>query len=236
MSIPSRLLCLTAALALVACRPSVNTQKAVLEEVVDNPPARREAFEATLRMLDEHPEYVDEFFAQLLEHPPALNRFLAINASGLDDPQYAALMARHLVRHPEPLTEILIQALLAAKDKPESQQAMARAMEQQPELTARTLTSRTSAVSITTRALVDVLQANPEARKAFLEAMRERKAQVAEVLLSDPEVLTALMGELAKRGADDETVAALLKELAQGLTGIGGGAKEGEKPPPPPKK
>jgi CRP-like cAMP-binding protein len=217
-----------ATLAFVACRPNINTQKAVLEEVVDNPSARRELFEATLRMLDEHPEYVDELFAQLLEHPPALNRFLAINASGLDDPQYASLMARHLVRHPEPLTEILIQALLAAKDKPESQRAMALAMERQPQLTARTMTSRTSTVSITTRALVDVLQANPEARNAFLEALRERKAQVAEVLLSDPDVLTALMGELAKRGANDETVAALLKEIAQGLTGIGGGGQEKE--------
>lgn len=225
MRIPSRLPCLMTTLALVACRPNVNTQKAVLEEVVDNPSARRELFEATLRMLDEHPEYVDELFAQLLEHPPALNRFLAINASGLDDPQYAALMARHLVRHPEPLTEILIQALLAAKDKPESQRAMARAMERQPELTARAMTSRTSTVSITTRVLVDVLQANPEARKAFLEALRERKAQVAEVLLSDPDVLTELMGELAKRGANDETVAALLKEIAKGLTGIGGGGQ-----------
>jgi CRP-like cAMP-binding protein len=228
---PTRLFCLAAALSLAACRPSVHTQRKVLDEVVDEQPARREAFEATLRVLDEHPEYVDEFFAQLLEHPPAMNRFLAVNASGLDDPQYAALMARHLVRHPGPLTEIMAQALLAAKDKPESQQAMAQAMEREPALTSRTLTSRPAAVTATTRALLDVLVERPEARAAFLAALQERKTQAAEVLLSDPETLTALMGELARRGADDETVAALLKELAKGLTGVGGGGKEGTPPP-----
>lgn len=233
MPLQSRLMGLTVALSLVACHPSVNTQRKVLDEVVDTQPARREAFEATLRVLDEHPEYVDEFFAQLLEHPPAMNRFLAINASGLDDAQYASLMARHLVRHPEPLTETMVQVLIAGKDKPESQQAMALAMEKQPELTARTVTSRPESLGAVTRALVSVLQERPEARQAFLAALQERKTQVAEVLLSDPEVLTALMGELARRGADDEKVADLLRELARGLTGIGGGGKEGNGAQPP---
>ncbi len=219
MPSPTRLLCLTAALSLAACSPSATTQRKVVDEVVDQQPARREAFEATLRVLDVHPEYVDEFFAQLLEHPPALNRFLAINASGLDDPQYAALMARHLVRHPEPLTETMVQVLIAAKDKPESQQAMALAMEREPALTSRTLTSRPAAVTVTTRALLDVLLERPDARAAFLAVLQERKAQAAELLLSDPETLTAVMGEMTRRGADDETVAALLRELAKGLTG-----------------
>jgi CRP-like cAMP-binding protein len=241
MPLPSRLMGVTLALSLVACHPSVNTQRKVVGEVVDEQPARREAFEATLRVLDEHPEYVDEFFAQLLEHPPAMNRFLAINASGLDDPQYAALMARHLVRHPEPLTETMVQVLIAGKDKPESQRAMALSMEQQPELTARTVTSRPESVSAVTRALVGVLREQPEARQAFLAALQERKAEVAELLLSDPKALTALMGELARRGADDDKVAALLRELAKGLTGVGGGGREeGDAPlpgaPPPPKK
>lgn len=233
MPTPTRLFCLTAALSLAACNPSVNTQRKVLDEVVDQQPARREAFEATLRVLDEHPEYVDEFFAQLLEHPPAMNRFLAVNASGLDDPQYAALMARHLVRHPEPLTETMVQVLIAAKDKPEAQQAMALAMEKQPALTSRTLTSRPAAVTATTRALLDALLERPDARAAFLAAIQERKAQAAELLLSDPETLTAVMGEMTRRGADDEKVGALLKELAKDLTGIGGGGKEQAPPPQP---
>ncbi len=233
MPLHSRLIGLTAALSLAGCHPSVNTQKAVLEEVVDEEPARKKTFEATLRMLDEHPEYVDEFFALLLEHPPAMNRFLAINASGLDDPQYASLMARHLVRHPKPLTENMVQVLVAAKDKPEAQRAMALAMEQQPELAARTMTSRPETVSAVTRTLLDSLEERPEARQAFLAVLRERKAQVSEILLSDPETLTALMGEMARRGADDDKVAGLLRELAKGLTGLGGSGKDGDEAPPP---
>jgi hypothetical protein len=95
------------------------------------------------------------------------------------------------------------------------------------------VTSRPESVSAVTRTLLDALQARPEARQAFLAALRERRAQVAEILLSNPDVLTALMGELARRGADDEKVADLLRELAKDLTGLGGSGKGGESAPAP---
>jgi hypothetical protein len=230
MNTPLRILCVAAALSLVACRPSIHTRQTLLDEVVDNQPARWETFEATLRVLDEHPEYVDELFQQMLQHRPALNRFLAINASGLDDPQYAALMARHLVRHPRPLTEVMIQVLEAAKDKPEAQQAMALAMDRQAGLTAQTTASRTGTVVSSTRALLDVFSTDARARQAYLEVLQERKEQVAAILLSDPEALAAVMGAMAERGVKDSAVADQLRGLVEGLTGKGGSGQEGKAP------
>ena len=102
---------------------------------------RLELFQATLLVLDKHPEYIDELFQQLLGHEPALNHFLAINASGLDDPQYAALMGRHLVRYPESLTEVMVQTLDAAKDDPAAQKAILKSMRERRQLVAAMLLS-----------------------------------------------------------------------------------------------
>jgi CRP-like cAMP-binding protein len=216
----------------------VEPRRFLMDKAMKNEVERRELFEATLLVLDEHPEYVDQLFRMLLEHRSSLNRFLAINASGLDDPQYAALMARHLVRHPEPLTVMMIQALEAAKDNPEAQRAMALAMEQRAALTAQTYISRPSNVTISSMALIDVLQGAPEARQAYLTAMRERREQVAALLLSDPETLSAVMGAMAKQGVEDSSVARQLRSLVEGLTpGHGGsGQEQGDKDSKPKKE
>lgn len=207
----------------------VEPKRYFMDKAMKNELERRELFEATLRVLDAHPEYVDEMFQLLLEHGTSLNRFLAINSSGLDDPQYAALMARHLVRHPAPLTQVMIQVQEAAKDKPEAQRAMALAMEQRAELTARSFVSRPSNVTTTSVALIDVLQDNPEARAAYLAAMRERKDAVAAILLSDPETLGAVMGAMAKQGVKDSSVARQLRTLMEGLeSGRGGSGQQGQ--------
>lgn len=239
MTLASRLLCLVVALPLVACSPSVKTRRALLSSAISTQPARQKTFEATLQVLDEHPEYIDELFQQLLEHPKALNHFLAVNCSGLDDPLYAALLARHLVRYRRSLTEVMVQVLEAAREKPEAQQAMARALEKQPGLTAATITSRPSAVSAATGPLLDALQAHPDSLKAFLAVLRERKELVTQQLLSDPDTLTALVGELAKQGVEDATLAAQLRDLLKSLEAQGGGGTP--KPParqqqPPPGK
>ncbi len=215
----------------------VEPRRFFMDKAMKNEVERRELFEATLRVLDENPEYVDQLFRLMLEHRSSLNRFLAINSSGLDDPQYAGLMARHLVRHPAPLTEVMIQVLEAAKDNPEAQRAMALAMEQRAALNAQAVISRPSNVNVSTQALIEAVQDKPEARAAFLAAMRERRQQVAAVLLSDPDTLAAVMGAMAERGVEDATVArnlrSLMEELLPGLGGSGQERDDKKSQPPP---
>lgn len=215
-------------LPLVGCLhgTGVEPKRFLMDKAMKVELERRELFEATLRVLDAHPEYVDELFTLMLGHRTSLNRFLAINSSGLDDPHYAALMARHLVRHPESLTEVMSQVLEASKDNPEAQRAMALAMERRAALTAQAVTSRPSSVNASTQALIDALQDKPEARQAFLTAMRERSEQVAALLLSDPETLAAVMGAMAERGVEDASVAQQLRSLLEGLAPGRGGSGE----------
>jgi hypothetical protein len=226
-------------LPLVGCIHStgVEPRRFFMDKAMKNDVERRELFEATLRVLDAHPEYVDQLFRLMLEHPTALNRFLAINSSGLDDSQYAGLMARHLVRHTEPLTEVMIQVLEAAKDNPEAQRAMALAMQQRAALNAQTVTSLPSNVNVSTQALIEAVLDKPEARRAFLSAMRERREEVAALLLSDPDTLAAVMGAMAERGVEDATAArqlrSLVEELLPGLGGSGQGEDDKNSKPKP---
>jgi len=185
-------------LPLVGCVHStgVEPRRYFMDKAMKNDVERRELFEATLRVLDEHPDYVNELFRLMLGHPQSLNQFLAINASGLDDPQYAALMARHLARNPEPLTEVIIQVIETSTE-------------------------------------------DDRGRRAFLAAVEARKEQVAELLLSDPKTLAAVMGAMAEQGAEDATLARQLRTLVEGLTpGRGGSGQEQDdkksEPPPTP--
>jgi hypothetical protein len=71
------------ALALGAC--TIAQKRAVEEKITDDPGRRRETFEATLRLLDEKPEYVDEFFQLARGHPKTLGRFLRDTSRSLHE-------------------------------------------------------------------------------------------------------------------------------------------------------
>ena len=84
--------------------------------------------EANLRIFDEHPEYVEEMFRLMLEHPATLNRFLAISASGLKDPRFASLQAKHLVQEPRSLSTAMVAIVDALQGHPEAEAAFLAAM------------------------------------------------------------------------------------------------------------
>src|SRR3954469_487245 len=69
------------------------TKKEVAKTALDAMPKkeRLDSFEATSRVLDEHPEYVDEFYAEARKHPPLFDRFIMNAARDLKDKQYAEI-------------------------------------------------------------------------------------------------------------------------------------------------
>jgi hypothetical protein len=89
-------------------------------------------FEATLRVLDEKPEYVDEFFQLARKHDRTLNRFTADFSRGLADPALARMVARHLVQAPPGLHHVLV-ATIDAADGPQSKRAVTSAMQARSE-------------------------------------------------------------------------------------------------------
>lgn len=111
---------------LAAC--SVAQKQAAVEVAADDPGRRRELFEATLRMLDEQPQHVDEFFLLAREHPATLGRFLRNNARALDERWLAEITAEELVRAPAGLRQVMVSTVDASLDHPEARAALLGSM------------------------------------------------------------------------------------------------------------
>lgn len=189
-------------LTFLAAACTAAQKKPVVATAMENDETRLEAFEATLRVLDQHPEYVDEFFALARKHPQALDRLLQDTAQALPDRKFAQQVAGHLGAEPAGLKSTLIATLDEIKDKPASKNAMAQAIEQRPHETVEALFSREMAVRKTVTAMLEDMHGRPAATEAFVQAMRDNREPLAEILAQHPDVLKDLTGALAKRGVN----------------------------------
>lgn len=127
------------ALTLLVTACSTHGKTEITEKAMADDDRRAQIIEATLRVMDQHPEYVDELFRQTRLHDRTLDRLLADTARGLARPTFARLVAEHLVDHPEGLREIMIQTLDAARNKRDAQRAITDAVAQRPDEVAQYL-------------------------------------------------------------------------------------------------
>jgi hypothetical protein len=176
---------------------------------------RRESFEATLRILDEHPEYVDEFFAAARRHPRTLDRFMKNAASELERDQFARLVAKRLTESPRGLRQVLIATLDEASDEPAALQAISEAMAERPQLAAIVVVQSDASLRRTLRALLLEVLKNPEARRSFLAGLAENSEPLAQIVAPNPEVLRALVAAWVKvkLSKGEKEALALLKAL-----------------------
>jgi hypothetical protein len=112
--------------AVVAC--TVGQKRAAVGVATDDAGTRREMFEATLRLLDENPTYVDEFFQLARAHPATLGRFLRNNARALDERWLAEATAEELVRAPAGLRQVMVATVDASADHPDARAALLGSM------------------------------------------------------------------------------------------------------------
>lgn len=191
-------------------------QKPAIATAIDNDKIRAESFEATLRVLDEHPTYVDEFLTIARNrHPATLDRFLRDTARELERDEFARFTADRLVLAPKGTKQILIATLDAASDKPAVLQAMSEAMAARPQLAAIVVVQSDATIRSTLHALMKEVAKNPEARRSFLTAIGENADVMAQILAPNAAVLAALMKAFAHVGVDnaDKELAALVKAL-----------------------
>jgi hypothetical protein len=186
------------AIACGACSPA--QKQPAVATALDNAEMRHESLEATLRVLDEHPEYVDEMFELSLRHPAMLDRLLRATALQLKDPSFARRVARHLANTPEALRMTLIATLDEVENRPEAAQAAARAIEERPDQTVQVMVQRDSTVRATVGALVQRVQRDEDARRSFLLALDENRKGTAAVLITDSEVLVNLFKAIGSVG------------------------------------
>jgi hypothetical protein len=198
------------AAALTGC--GAGAQKSAIEAAVAGAGERATAFEATARALDEHPEYVDEFYAIARRHPPMWHRFLVDTSRDLSDPSLADPVADLLTRQPAALEELLLATLDAAKDRPDARAAIDRAVIERREILADILTDSHDAVVASMGAIVAAAQRRPAARAAFLESMRRSAPRISEMLKGDTETTKVLMGAMLREQHRPE-LEGLLKEF-----------------------
>jgi len=185
-------------MAIAGC--SASSQKPAIATALDNPKMRQESFEATLRVLDEHPDYVDEFFAAARRHPATLDRFLRDTAHELERDEFARFTADRLVMDPAGLKQTLIAVLDAASDDPAALRAMSEAMAARAQLAAIVVVQSDASVRGDLRALLAEVLKNPDARRSFLAALTENSDAMARIIAPNPEVLGALLKAFAKVG------------------------------------
>lgn len=156
---------------LFACSTSSKAQ--ITEKAVADTERRHELFEATLRVLDEHPEYVDELFAQTLKHPRTLDRFLENTARTLPDREFAERVSAHLVAHPPGLRRVMIDTLDAARRKPAAQRAIVDAVEERAQIAARYLVKQPEKLATVTEAIVEQAIDDPDTKDKMKELVGE---------------------------------------------------------------
>jgi len=167
---------------------------------MDNPGLRQESFEATLRVLDENPHYVDEFFAQALKHPATLDRFLLNTARELERDDFARFAAKRLVTSPEGVKRTLVATLDEASDEPAVLKAISEAMAERAHVAAIAVVQTDVSVRAMLRALMAEVLKNPEARRAFLIGLAENADAMAQVMAPNPEVIQAMVKAFARVG------------------------------------
>lgn len=202
-------------LALVLGGCSAGAQKPAIATALDDAGRRQESFEATLRVLDENPEYVDELFQASLKHPATLDRLLRNTARELERDEFARFTAKRLVAEPKGLQQILIATLDDASDDPAALRAASNAMAARPQLAAIVVVQTDESLRSTLRALIKEVRKNPDARRSFLVALSENSDDMAAIIVPNGKVLGTLVKAFAKVGVAnaEKELSALAKVL-----------------------
>jgi len=204
----------TAALVLLsAC--GAGTQKPAISTALRDDRLRKESFEATLRVLDEHPTYVDEFLAAAERHPRTLDRFLSDTAHELSRDEFARFAAKRLTSDPAGLKQTLIANLDEASDDPAALHAKSEAMAARPQISAMVIAQSEASIRANLRALLREVLKNPPARRSFLIAVTENSDSMARIIAPDPAVMAELIKAFARVGVGkaDKELNAVAKAL-----------------------
>ncbi len=190
---------------------SAGMQKPAVESALGDAKLRHESFEATLSVLDEHPEYVPEFLEVAMRHDSALDAILEDTARRLEGDPLARRTAVHLANHPKAIKQVLITTLDAISDKPAGEDGAAQAMASRPQLAAIVITQREDALKSTLHALVVEVLKNARARRWFLQGMADNSGDLASMITEDPEVAGAFVKAAAH--VESEKAKATIKKV-----------------------
>jgi hypothetical protein len=104
------------------------SKESLLRSELEDPADRKETIQITLKIFDEHPEYVDELFVLAQGHDPTFDRLVQQAALALEDPAFAKKVAQKLAKHPKAVELITRAMMVEARNDPELRKALAAAI------------------------------------------------------------------------------------------------------------
>ena len=104
------------------------SKESMLRSALEDPAERRDTMDLTLKIFDEHPEYVDDLFVLARGHEPTFDRLVQQAAIALEDPAFAAKVANKLAAHPKSVELITRAMMVEARNDPELRRALASAI------------------------------------------------------------------------------------------------------------
>lgn len=188
-------LCIGALLVACGVGPKKEAAHAALTSMPDD--QRRQTFEATVRVLDEKPEFVDEFYAVAKQHPVTFGRFMANTTRDLHEPELAKTNGELLVRHPDSLEQTLIATTHAALPLKDARKALNKAMAETAPQQVDILTDDADVLARVLAASLQIIDQKPRARTAMIAAVRKNRTRIVALVKDDPELSKELAEELA---------------------------------------
>ena len=194
---------LTAAFAL-AC--GIEGKKEVAKTALDamDEKGRADTFEGTLRVLDDHPDYIDQIYELTKKHPKVLDRIVADASVDLKDKPFAELAARHIVENPESLETVLVVTLPIIAKAPKARAAVNRALVVDAEVATDIATDDSATLSRLIEAALPTLEKKPSARKNVLAAVHKDRAKIIAFVKEDPQLAKELGEQLIRELVKDK--------------------------------
>jgi hypothetical protein len=175
---------------------------------------RRDNFQEVATVLDQHPDWVDQFYEVARQHPVLMKRFLTHAAHDLREPALAKMTGELLVAEPASVEQVLVQTVDAAKTKKEARLAIDRAVAERAVPMTDILTDSPATIEAITKAFLEVASRKPAAKEALQRAIEGQSARIVEFAANDPALLSAMTRSLLQAAAKDkESLVKLLKEL-----------------------
>lgn len=163
---------LVAAVILVAAC-STKQKAEITEKTMADRDRRLELMEAQLRVMDDHPEYVDELFQATLRHGRTLDRFLSDTARAVAHPKLAKVVAGHLVEEPDGLRAIMVATLDAARPRAGARSAIVNAMMDRRDVAAQYLVAEPDKMTEIFKAIVSAIGDAPDTKEKLKQIAKQ---------------------------------------------------------------
>lgn len=166
---------------------------------------RRETWEATARILDRRPEWVDELYTTLRKsHDPTMRRFLENTTRDLHEQGLAKATAQLLVQYPDSLQTTLELTTDSVVDHPDARQAMNRAMTSRAAEMVDVMTDEPKTVSTMVKELLVSVEKKPSARRGAIVAVRDHRSRIVALITQDGDLTKAVAKQLLHAAVKDD--------------------------------